>query len=67
MKEFVAASKEEKKSIFAKIEEEAGKLSGSAARYRILYLILSFSFLTTTFIVIQNVLHMVCSLPDIVL
>lgn len=55
MKEFVAASNEEKKNIFAKIEEEAGKLSGSAARYTIIYLILLFSFLRTTgSIVIQK-------------
>lgn len=33
VKEFVAASNEEKKSIFTKIEEEVGKLKGSTARY----------------------------------
>lgn len=37
VKEFVAASNEEKKNIFAKIEEEAGKLSGSAARHGKIY------------------------------
>lgn len=47
VKEFVAASKEEKKDILAKIEEEVGKLSGSAAWYTIVCLILSFSFLRT--------------------
>lgn len=37
VKEFVAATNEEKKNIFAKIEEEAGKLSGSAARHGKIY------------------------------
>jgi protein disulfide-isomerase A6 len=32
VKEFVAADGEEKKAIFTKIEEEAGKLRGSASR-----------------------------------
>ena len=33
MKEFVAASNEEKKAVFARIQEEAEKLTGSSARY----------------------------------
>jgi protein disulfide-isomerase A6 len=37
VKEFVAASDEEKKAIFSRIEEEAGKLEGSAARYGKIY------------------------------
>ncbi|XP_038899679.1 probable protein disulfide-isomerase A6 [Benincasa hispida] len=37
VREFVAASNEEKKNIVAKIEEEAGKLSGSAARHGKIY------------------------------
>lgn len=32
MKEFVKAGNDEKKAIFSKIEEEVGKLEGSAAR-----------------------------------
>lgn len=32
MKEFVGASNEEKKAVFSKMEDEAGKLKGSAAR-----------------------------------
>ena len=32
MKEFVAAGDDEKKALYAKIEEEVGKLTGSAAR-----------------------------------
>ncbi|XP_022149949.1 probable protein disulfide-isomerase A6 [Momordica charantia] len=38
VKEFVAAGNEEKKDIFAKMEEEVGKLSGSAASYGKIYL-----------------------------
>ncbi|KAM7275297.1 hypothetical protein ACFE04_017163 [Oxalis oulophora] len=37
VKEFVAATDEEKKAIFSRIEEEAGKLEGSAARYGKIY------------------------------
>ncbi|WJX13610.1 protein disulfide-isomerase [Trifolium repens] len=37
VKEFVAADGEEKKAVFAKIEEEAGKLKGSASRYGKIY------------------------------
>ncbi|KAK4776483.1 hypothetical protein SAY86_005171 [Trapa natans] len=37
-KEFVAASNEEKKSIFAKIEDEVDKLKGSTASYGKIYL-----------------------------
>lgn len=33
VKEFVAASNEEKKAVFARIEEEVEKLTGSSARY----------------------------------
>ena len=33
VKEFVAASNEEKKAVFARIQEEAEKLTGSSARY----------------------------------
>ncbi len=33
VKEFVAASDAEKKTIYAKIEEEVDKLKGSTARY----------------------------------
>lgn len=33
MKDFVRASEEEKKTLYARIEEEAGKLKGSTARY----------------------------------
>ncbi|XP_059313279.1 probable protein disulfide-isomerase A6 [Lycium ferocissimum] len=38
VKEFVSATNEEKKTVFSKIEEEAGKLKGSAARYGKIYL-----------------------------
>ncbi|CAI8603726.1 unnamed protein product [Vicia faba] len=38
VKEFVAANDEEKKTVFAKIEEEVGKLQGSASRYGKIYL-----------------------------
>ncbi|XP_044480977.1 protein disulfide-isomerase like 2-1-like [Mangifera indica] len=38
VKEFVAASSDEKKAVFAKIEEEVGKLQGSTARYGKIYL-----------------------------
>jgi protein disulfide-isomerase A6 len=37
VKEFVAARNEEKKALFSRIEEEAGKLEGSAARYGKIY------------------------------
>jgi len=37
VKEFASASDEEKKTIYAKIEEEAGKLTGSSARYGKIY------------------------------
>ncbi|PNX80249.1 putative protein disulfide-isomerase A6-like protein, partial [Trifolium pratense] len=37
VKEFVAADGEEKKAVFAKIEEEAGKLKGSSSRYGKIY------------------------------
>ena len=48
VKEFIAASNdEEKKNVYSKMEEEVGKLSGSPAKYTILYLILAFSFLRT--------------------
>lgn len=33
MKEFVAATEEEKKIVFSKIEEEVEKLTDSASRY----------------------------------
>lgn len=33
MKEFVSATDDEKKTIFKRLEEEAGKLQGSAARF----------------------------------
>lgn len=36
MKEFVAASNEEKKSIFTKIEDEVDKLKGFTARYYVI-------------------------------
>lgn len=35
VKEFVAASSEEKKAVFARIEEEVEKLKGCAGRYSI--------------------------------
>ncbi|XP_058189942.1 protein disulfide-isomerase like 2-1-like [Rhododendron vialii] len=38
VKEFVSAGSEEKKAIFGRIEEEAEKLKGSAARYGKIYL-----------------------------
>ncbi|KAM1144522.1 hypothetical protein FF1_033314 [Malus domestica] len=38
VKEFVKSSDDEKKAIFSKIEEEVGKLEGSAARYGNIYL-----------------------------
>lgn len=38
VKEFVAATGEEKKAVFSKIEEEAEKLEGSSARYGKIYL-----------------------------
>ncbi|KAI5658597.1 hypothetical protein M9H77_27390 [Catharanthus roseus] len=37
VKEFVSASDEEKKTIYSQIEEEAGKLKGSTARYGKIY------------------------------
>ncbi|CAI9103502.1 OLC1v1001999C2 [Oldenlandia corymbosa var. corymbosa] len=37
VKEFISASAEEKKNIYTKIEEEAAKLTGSAARYGKIY------------------------------
>lgn len=37
VKEFIAASNEEKKAIFARIQEEAEKLTGSSARYGKIY------------------------------
>lgn len=37
VKEFVAASSEEKKAVFARIQEEAEKLTGSSARYGKIY------------------------------
>ncbi|KAK4558941.1 hypothetical protein RGQ29_008265 [Quercus rubra] len=37
VKEFVAASNEEKKAVFARIQEEAEKLTGSSARYGKIY------------------------------
>ncbi|KAF8006653.1 hypothetical protein BT93_K0838 [Corymbia citriodora subsp. variegata] len=37
VKEFVAATGEEKKAIFSKIEEEVGKLEGSSVRYGKIY------------------------------
>ncbi|XP_048137692.1 probable protein disulfide-isomerase A6 [Rhodamnia argentea] len=38
VKEFVAATGEEKTAIFSKIEEEVGKLEGSSARYGTIYM-----------------------------
>ncbi|KAI6674554.1 hypothetical protein NL676_002460 [Syzygium grande] len=38
VKEFVAATGEEKKAVFSKIEEEVGKLEGSSVRYGKIYL-----------------------------
>lgn len=38
VKEFVGATNEEKKAVFSKMEDEAGKLKGSAARYGKIYL-----------------------------
>ncbi|KAE9611836.1 putative protein disulfide-isomerase [Lupinus albus] len=38
VKEFVAAGDEEKKALFTKIEEEVGKLKGSASRHGKIYL-----------------------------
>ncbi|XP_009593712.1 probable protein disulfide-isomerase A6 [Nicotiana tomentosiformis] len=38
VKEFVSATNEEKKAVFSKMEDEAGKLNGSAARYGKIYL-----------------------------
>uniref|UniRef100_A0A2P2L7N1 protein disulfide-isomerase n=2 Tax=Rhizophora mucronata TaxID=61149 RepID=A0A2P2L7N1_RHIMU len=38
VKEFVAASNDEKKAVFSQIEEEIGKLEGSTARYGKIYL-----------------------------
>nr|XP_043624447.1 probable protein disulfide-isomerase A6 [Erigeron canadensis] len=37
VKEFVTAGSDEKKAVYAKIEEEVGKLTGSAARYGKIY------------------------------
>ncbi|KAK9070924.1 hypothetical protein SSX86_009492 [Deinandra increscens subsp. villosa] len=37
VKEFVSGSDDEKKAVYAKIEEEVGKLTGSAARYGKIY------------------------------
>nr|XP_043625468.1 probable protein disulfide-isomerase A6 [Erigeron canadensis] len=37
VKEFVTAGSDEKKAVYAKIEEEVGKLTGSAARYGKVY------------------------------
>lgn len=33
MKEFISASDEEKKAVYARLEDEAEKLTGSAARF----------------------------------
>ncbi|XP_057963347.1 probable protein disulfide-isomerase A6 [Malania oleifera] len=38
VKEFISASNEEKKAVFARIEEEVAKLTGSTARYGKIYL-----------------------------
>ncbi|KAH0766732.1 protein disulfide-isomerase like 2-1-like precursor [Solanum tuberosum] len=38
VKEFVSATNEEKKAVFSKMEDEAGKLKGSSARYGKIYL-----------------------------
>lgn len=38
VKEFITAADDEKKALFAKIEEEVGKLTGSSARYGKVYL-----------------------------
>ncbi|XP_058755958.1 probable protein disulfide-isomerase A6 [Vicia villosa] len=45
VKEFVAANDEEKKAVFAKIEEEVGKLQGSSSRYGKIYLKTAKSYL----------------------
>ncbi|WOH14293.1 hypothetical protein DCAR_0933812 [Daucus carota subsp. sativus] len=38
VKEFVSADKDEKKAVYARLEEEVGKLDGSSARYGQIYL-----------------------------
>lgn len=43
VKEFVAASSDEKKSVFSNIEDEVEKLKGSTERYLIGFLILILS------------------------
>ncbi|KAJ0111708.1 hypothetical protein Patl1_00911 [Pistacia atlantica] len=45
IKEFVAASSDKKKAVFAKIEEEVGKLQGSTARYGKIYLKVAKSYM----------------------
>lgn len=45
VKEFVAANDEEKKAVFARIEEEVEKLKGSASRYGKIYLKVSKKYL----------------------
>ncbi|XP_044492242.1 protein disulfide-isomerase like 2-1-like [Mangifera indica] len=45
VKDFVAASSDEKKAVFAKIEEEIGKLQGSSARYGKIYLKVAKSYM----------------------
>ncbi|KAJ0054432.1 hypothetical protein Pint_00896 [Pistacia integerrima] len=45
IKEFVAASSDNKKAVFAKIEEEVGKLQGSTARYGKIYLKVAKSYM----------------------
>lgn len=45
VKEFVAANDEEKKAVFARIEEEVKKLEGSASRYGKIYLKVSKKYL----------------------
>lgn len=67
MKEFVAAGNEEKKDIFAKMEEEVGKLSGSAARYTIFLFDFVIQFLVNSDIYNDSKREMVYGLPHIVL
>ncbi|KAJ9538269.1 hypothetical protein OSB04_031002 [Centaurea solstitialis] len=45
VKDFVGAADDEKKALYAKIEEEVGKLTGSAARYGKIYVKIATSFL----------------------
>lgn len=55
VKEFVAASNDEKKAVFSRIEEEVEKLKGSTARYFMAWVVLSkhdielFYLITTDF------------------